>query len=166
MQEWVPNFVGGTIPRSDCGDREYYYSTMLAFFKPWRTGKDLKLEDQNWDDAFITHKFNIKQLEIIRYFNVRYECLDARDDYAAEMKKGENVGIFFDWDIYDSLNSNIYDHDSLEGDDFAYDVNNVIHDNIGPKTAKHNRDMFHVEQTMWDAEWFDKSPVQYFHLDW
>src|ERR1700683_2994904 len=32
MQEWVPNFVGGAIPRSDCGDREYYCSTMLTFF--------------------------------------------------------------------------------------------------------------------------------------
>ena len=26
MQEWVPNFVGGAIPRSDSGDREYYES--------------------------------------------------------------------------------------------------------------------------------------------
>ena len=47
MQEWVPNFVGGAIPRSDHGDREYYCSTMLAFFKPWRTGKDLKSEDHS-----------------------------------------------------------------------------------------------------------------------
>ena len=87
MQEWVPNFVGGAIPRSDYGDREYYCSTMLAFFKPWRTGKDLKSEDQIWDDAFTTHKFNTRQLEIMNYFNVWYECLDARDDYAVQMKK-------------------------------------------------------------------------------
>src|ERR1700722_17872851 len=30
-------------------------------------------------------------------------------------------------------------------------------DNIGPKTEKRNRDMLHVEQTMQDAGWFDKS---------
>ena len=98
-QEWVPNFVGGAIPRSDHGDREYYCSTMLAFFKPWRTGKDLKSENQIWDDAFTTHMFNTRQLNIMKYFNVSYECLDARDDYAAQMKKGDNVGFFSNWDI-------------------------------------------------------------------
>ena len=71
MQGWVPNFVGGAIPRSDCGDREYYCSTMLTFFKPRRTGKDLKLEDQSWDDAFETFVFNTRQLEKMKYFNVR-----------------------------------------------------------------------------------------------
>jgi len=39
----VPNFIGGTLPRCDQGDREYYCSTMLALFKPWRTGNDLKV---------------------------------------------------------------------------------------------------------------------------
>ena len=87
VQEWVPNFIGGAIPRSDRGDREYYCSTMLIFFKPWQTGKDLKSGDQNWDDTVKTHKFNTRQLDIIKYFNVWYECLDARDDYAAQMKK-------------------------------------------------------------------------------
>src|SRR6202050_2735923 len=131
MQGWVPNFVGGAIPRSDRGDREYYCSTMLAFFKPWRTGKDLKSEDQSWDNAFTTHMFNSRQLEIMKYFNVWYECLDARDDYTAQMKKGENVGIFSNWDIYDSLNSYIFVFDSYEGDDFLFDTDNINQDNIG-----------------------------------
>ena len=56
------------------------------------------------------------------------------------------------------MNSDILDHGSYEGDDFACDVDNVIQDNIGPRTAKRNRDMLHVEQTMQDAGWFDKSP--------
>jgi len=60
---------------------------MLAFFKPWWTGKDQKSEGQNWDDAFKSYKFTTRQLEIMKYFNVRYECRDARDDYAAQMKK-------------------------------------------------------------------------------
>ena len=33
-QEYVPNFVGEAIQRSDRKDREFYHSTMLAFFKP------------------------------------------------------------------------------------------------------------------------------------
>jgi hypothetical protein len=43
---------------------------MLACFKPWRTGKNLKSEDHSWDDAFATHTFNTRQLEIMKYFNV------------------------------------------------------------------------------------------------
>jgi hypothetical protein len=158
MQGWVPNFIGGAIPRSDQGDREYYCSTMLTFFKPWRTGKDLKLEDQNWDDAFKTHVFNTRQLEKMKYFNVWYECLDARDDYAAQMRKGENVGIFSNWDVYDSLNSDILDYNSFEGDDFVCDINLVNENNIGPKTEKQNRDMLHIEQIMQEAGWFNESP--------
>jgi hypothetical protein len=38
----VPNFIGGSLPRCDKGDREYYCTTMLTLFKPWRHGKDLK----------------------------------------------------------------------------------------------------------------------------
>ena len=158
VHEWVPNFVGGAIPRSDRGDREYYCSTMLTLFKSWRTGKDLKLEDQSWDDAFGTHMFNTRQLDIMKYFNVRYECLDARDDYAAQMKKGDNVGIFSNWDIYNNLDSDLVNHNSFEGDDFTCDINMVNVDDIGPKTEKQNRDMLHVEQIMKDAGWFDKSP--------
>ena len=84
----------------------------------------------------------------MKYFNVRYECLDARDDYAAQIKKGENIGIFSNWDIYDGFNSDILGHDYFEGDDYACDTDNVIQDNIGPKTEKQNRDMLHVEHTM------------------
>src|SRR5882762_9268200 len=158
MQGWVPNFIGGALPRSDRGDREYYCSTMLTFFKPWRTGKDLKLEDQSWDDAFRTHMFNTRQLDIMKYFNVRYECLDARDDYAAQMKKGDNVGIFSNWDIYNNLDSDLVNHNSFEGGDFTCDINMVNVDDIGTKTEKRNRDMLHVEQIMKDTAWFDKSP--------
>ena len=157
-QGWVPNFIGGALPRSNCGDREYYCSTMLAFFKSWRTGKDLKLKEESWEDAFKIYKFNVRQLEIMKYFNVRYECLDARDDHAAQMKKGENVGIFSNWDVHDSMNSDILDHNSFEGDDFVCDINLVDENNIGPKTEKRNRDMLHVEQIMQEAGWFNESP--------
>ena len=42
---FVPNFIGGFLPRSDCGDREYYCSTMLTLFKPWHNGKDLRTDE-------------------------------------------------------------------------------------------------------------------------
>ena len=54
----VPNFVGGGLPRHDQGDREYYCSTMLSFFKPWQNGKDLKLGEDSWDEAFAGYSFS------------------------------------------------------------------------------------------------------------
>ena len=72
----------------------------------------------------------------MKYFNVWYECLDARDDYAAQMKECENVGIFSNWDIYDNLDSDLVDDNSFEGDDFTCDINMVNVDDIGPKTEK------------------------------
>jgi len=84
----VPNFVGGSLPRSDRGDKEYYCATMLTLFKPWRTGKDLKLQNDSWDDAFTTHKFTSNQVQVMKNFNIRYECLDARDDFSVQLKQG------------------------------------------------------------------------------
>ena len=84
----IPNFVGNTLPRHDQGDREYYCSTMLALFKPWRSGLDLRLRSETWDEAFLSHNFSSRQLEVMKNMNIRYECLDARDDFHAQMKKG------------------------------------------------------------------------------
>ncbi|KAF8871880.1 hypothetical protein BD779DRAFT_1453410, partial [Infundibulicybe gibba] len=61
----IPNFVGKMLPRADQGDREYYCSAMLALFKPWRTGADLKEEDETWDTAFLAHKFNERENELM-----------------------------------------------------------------------------------------------------
>ena len=54
----VPNYVGQTLPRRDQSDREFYCTTMLTLFKPWRTGTTLKTKDVSWDEAFIAHTFS------------------------------------------------------------------------------------------------------------
>src|SRR6266536_1238132 len=82
----VPDFLGGSLPRQDRGDREYYCMTMLTIFKPWRAGKDLKSEDQSWDEAFVDHQFTDHQEKLMCYFNIRYECNDARDDFSTQLK--------------------------------------------------------------------------------
>ncbi|KIK62224.1 hypothetical protein GYMLUDRAFT_58412 [Collybiopsis luxurians FD-317 M1] len=83
----VPNFIGGPLPRPDKDDREYYCSTMLTFFKLWRSGADLKQEDESWHEAFDSYKFDESALQYIKNINLRYECLDARDDYRAQLLK-------------------------------------------------------------------------------
>jgi hypothetical protein len=109
---------------------------MLVFCKPGWTGKKLKYEDHSGNDAFKIYKFNTRQLEIMKYFNVWYECLDARDDYAAQMKKGESIGNFSNWDVYNNLDSDIMDHNSYEGGNLTFDIDNDNQDNMGPKNEK------------------------------
>ncbi|KAK0494357.1 hypothetical protein EDD18DRAFT_1077573, partial [Armillaria luteobubalina] len=87
----VPNFVGGMLPRKDKGDREYYCLAMLTFFRPWRSSKDLKLNTETtWDCEFSRYTFTPFHLKIIDNFNLRYECLDARDDFRAELMQLES----------------------------------------------------------------------------
>ena len=61
---------------------------MLTLFRPWRSGLDLKNEKDTWDDAFTLHQFSDRQLDLMKNMNLRYECLDSRDDFHAQMRKG------------------------------------------------------------------------------
>ncbi|KAH9840231.1 uncharacterized protein C8Q71DRAFT_795352 [Rhodofomes roseus] len=67
----VPNFVGGSLPRKDKGNREEYCLVMLMLFKPWRTGTDLKQSEQSWDDAFAAHQFTSCQMDIMNFFHIQ-----------------------------------------------------------------------------------------------
>lgn len=83
----VPNFVGGTLPRCNQGDREYYCCTVLTLFKPWRCGYDLKDKMQLWDETFLEHKFTNRQTILMQHFNIQYECLDGCDNFFAQLRK-------------------------------------------------------------------------------
>ncbi|KAF5330095.1 hypothetical protein D9758_018667 [Tetrapyrgos nigripes] len=88
----VPNFIGPSLPRKNKGDREFYCSVMLTLFKPWRTGEDLKIKDENWDSAFLNYQFSTHQKFLMDNFELRFECLDSRDDYHAQ-RKAQSLGI-------------------------------------------------------------------------
>jgi len=64
----VPNIVGGALPRPDSGNREYYCCTMLTLLFLWRDG------------------LSVKQLSGSPYL-LHTKCLDARDDFHAQLKK-------------------------------------------------------------------------------
>ena len=67
--------------------------TMLTLFKPWRTGKDLRLhENITWDDTFADYTFTERQKEIMKFFHIRYECNDARDDFSSQRRQAEKGG--------------------------------------------------------------------------
>lgn len=87
---YVPNFIGGPLPRKDAGSREEYCMTMLTLFKPWRSGKDLRQHsDVLWNDIFEAHPFTEREKELMKFFHIKYECNDARDNFSAQRKKAE-----------------------------------------------------------------------------
>jgi len=85
---------------------------MLTLFKPWRYGKNLKEDDQSWDEAFTNYKFTPRQTELMRFFNICYECNDARDDYYKLLKQPNATdGVF-------PTGSEQMTMTTLDGDDF------------------------------------------------
>jgi hypothetical protein len=150
--ELVPDFKGGPLPRADKGDREFYCCTMLTLFKPWRTGKELRDESGNWDKAFEEYQFSDRQKELMKNFNIRYECLDAKDDFAAQRKSEEKEGLGFKWANNETL-QDIEDLGYLPPDTY-------LSDEIGPKTLRANMKMMEMENLMTSLNWQEPRPAQ------
>ena len=132
---YVPNLIGGPLPRKDAGSREEYCMTMLTLFKPWRSGNDLRPHsDALWNDVFEAHPFTERQQQLMKFFHIKYECNDARDDFSAKRKQVEN-----------GVNAPFYmsnkDIDEL-------DVQGVIYDNI---SHQENREEDIVNASNWNA---------------
>jgi hypothetical protein len=165
----VPNFVGGSLPRCDQGDREYYCATMLTLFKPWRSGKFLKQEDQSFDDSFNLFKFTDQQTQFMKYFNLRYECNDARDDFCAQLKKGNSSGgVFNQW----MTSENIADLDSYEfheGANFEQEDDDEFkaekYTTIGKLSQSKQNEMTATRMALEDIGWTDDSPNGLEHID-
>ena len=155
----IPNFIGATLPRRDQGDRELYCSTMLAFFCPWRTGKDLKNESETWDDAFTEYPFNDFQKQLMNNFNIRYECLDARDDYRAQMKKG-SAPFAASWEVPE---------DNTDSNDLAPDIQDSLGDGndvpinlvkIGKSQYNRLMQMEMINHVLRNTGWTHETPVE------
>ncbi|KAL1673782.1 hypothetical protein EV122DRAFT_221943 [Schizophyllum commune] len=84
----VLNFMR-LLPRSDKGNLDEYIQVMLMLFKPWRRPEDLKSATETWKDVFDKHVFSPRQRQLMKNFNLRWECMDARDDYRSKQKSGE-----------------------------------------------------------------------------
>src|SRR6202453_852061 len=163
----VPNFVGGSLPRRDRGDREYYCATMMTLFTPWRSGKDLKNDMHSWDATFVDHDFTQCQLQLMDNFNLRYECNDARDDYSAQLRKKNQDGIFPQWMNSDVIGDLDEDH-TLEGDNFGEHDNGYDHEDndtaenkystLGQTGRLRQAEMDATEDSVKNAEWLDDSP--------
>ena len=163
----VPNFMGGILPRYDQGDHEYYCLTMLSLFKPWRSGKDLKCENQTWNEAFNIYSFTTDQKILMKNFNVRYECNDARDDYSAQKNKEDNNEPQSYWENHtemDHLNiTDEMDYDDQDNDHALDDTDDYL--TPCDKYLKKLEQMREIEEIIRNAGWLDKSSNGMFSIE-
>jgi hypothetical protein len=153
----IPNLLGGSIPRCDQGDRETYCCTMLTFFKPWRTGLDLKTSTQTWDDAFNSYQFAERHRKLMKNFNLRYECLDNRDDFHAELRRKEaeilrtgNSDRDYFGDEYEDDETEDF-VETLADDDKSYEL-------PGPSYEREIKQKKEVDTILNSARWIDAIP--------
>ena len=151
--QWVPNFIGPSLPHSDKGDREFYCATMLCLFKPWHTGYDLKAHNHNWDLEFAFFNFKAGHKLIMQNMNVKYECMDAHDDHSLQCCKLANeLGFVHSsgFKLPDKFVENIEDTDDydldIENDSFLTNI-------VGCKSAKWEYDKAIVEEIMTNSGW-------------
>jgi len=154
----IPNFARGSLPRCDRGDREYYCTTMLTLFKPWRHGKDLKGDDKTWDEAFTDYKFTSRQVELMKFFNIRYECNDARDDYSALLKqKNATDGVFPHWFASDNGGNNVDDNYDDEADFTSHEEYEMDqYTSIGKRGHQRIEQMAEIQKIVTSAGWLDQ----------
>ena len=149
LKHVVPNIVGGPLPRYDRGDREYYCCTMLTLFRTWRSSTCLKTDDQSWDDAFNGHTFTVRENQLIHNFNLRYECLDARDDFHAQLKKKTQTrGPWFDHGSTDDESDREYVHPPPTG--------YIDHSTTGRSYLSSLRMMDAMSSVLATAGWLDR----------
>jgi hypothetical protein len=149
LQTMVPNFTGGALPRMDQGDRDYYCCTMLTLFKPWRDTLQLKPKSATWHDTFTKHVFSDKASRLMKHFNIRYECNDARDDYSAlDKQKRRAMPLFAD----QNAKGEEYDGETGEwGEFFEEDLDETTIK--GPNQLAKERLMAQAERVLHTSGW-------------
>jgi hypothetical protein len=118
---------------------------MLTLFKPWRSGNDLKRVEHTWDESFSSYKFNERSQEVMNNLQLRYECLDSRDDFHASRNSNTQT----------TLSHTFMDHkDDIEyGDlDILADPTNDV---IGAREQQRRNDMKEMDDILHRAGWHE-----------
>ena len=124
---------------------------------PALSGLDLKTLNQSWDESFNQHQFTTQQLDIMDNFHLHYECLDARDDYHAQLKQGEvilpghNNSNYSEHDVAEQMASHVFgDDDHLDAGCAEFDIDIS---GIGRKEMKRRQAMEMVKEIMQGTGW-------------
>ena len=110
----------------------------------------------SWDEAFQTHPFSESKTRYMQNFNVRYKCLNAWDDYRAQMKKSEPT-ITGSWNIEDENNVEVKDNlvHGVEPENVDLDDMPFSPFLQGPRHKKQMIEIESVRQMMCSMGWAD-----------
>ena len=96
----------------------------------------------------------------MRFFNIHYECNDARDDYSKLLKQQNATdGVFPHWFKAD-------DNDNFDGDDFDDGGDFTVHEeyeadlytSVGKKGQQRLKQMAEIQKIVTSAGWLDQCP--------
>ena len=104
----------------------------------------------SWDDEFNSYVFNDDELIKMKNFNICYECLNARDDYRAQLEKGTSQVFIGSWEKAEDEDgdSNPNALSAIEFDDAPIDVLS-----IGPRHNKRLKEMEMINQVLSSMGW-------------
>ena len=92
---FLPNIIGPWVPRRDAEGtgKCYYYASMIALLKPWRTLEQLKAVDETWEQSFETfvHDASQRDKDVLAGFQYYYES--KNDGLKNETDDERNVDI-------------------------------------------------------------------------
>ncbi|KAG6893333.1 hypothetical protein C0992_010412 [Termitomyces sp. T32_za158] len=128
---------------------------MLTLFKPWKSGLDLKLANKTWEESFSGFPFAPSHVTIMKNMNIRYECLDARDDFYSQ-RRGESEFLpmleddtYIDVEQYTNLENNI----EYSPEDCGIDE--TLADTLGKKELAQQENMYQMKATLFESGWAD-----------
>jgi hypothetical protein len=116
------------------------------------------VESKTWDETFTEYDFSKCQQEVIKYFNVLYECLDAHDDYSAMRKNTEHQRIFPQWTTNEMLDD--LDEDELNSEANLEDDNHILdseYDRIGDQGRWLVEQMMETANIVKNSGWMNES---------
>ncbi|KAI0041267.1 hypothetical protein FA95DRAFT_1501723, partial [Auriscalpium vulgare] len=158
----VPNFGAVPLPRRDQGNIEEYCMTMLTLFKPWSHPSDLKEENLSWQEAFDSYSFSDAEKRYMDFMQIRYECNDARDDYAAKRKAGIAEGNI-SGDVIAHLMGDMEPQPGVHNLDDTFNLEELAEQLqsqwqvIGKRTLNRMCQMDQIEKVMTEAGWLERS---------
>jgi hypothetical protein len=151
----VVNFIGRNLPRCDQGDREFYCLTILALFKPWRTGFDLKTKTKTWDETFNEYEFTAREKQLMRNFNIKYECFDARDDFRSQMKAGSTPN---EWPINCFDDNEVDDSTDFQHDPYIDQKSEDIQEKLCTSELQRQKEAGEIKHVLQRTGWLDEAP--------
>lgn len=99
------NFIGPWFPRRDNADKkDLYWSSMLMLFRPWRNiRRDLKRDDETWEEAFVAMETAMtagdrRMLDNIQY---HYHCKQAADVHSHDELEDPEIPLNEDANLVD-----------------------------------------------------------------